>query len=211
MLVIPSINVKNFRDFNKRLKEAEALGAKWAHVDVTDGKFTKTKLWNNSRELKVKSLKLKVNLEAHLMVKNPDAVLGDWLKAGIKRIIVHVESAKNIPAMAKKCRAKKAELALALKPDTPIEKVLPYRNFIKQVLVLSVVPGPAGQKFQKSQLRKIQSLRQKMPSVKIEVDGGINLATAKLCKRAGADILVSAAYLFNSPNPRQAYKTLRKI
>lgn len=211
MLIIPSINVTNFRDFQKRLKAVQMLGAKWAHADVTDGKFTKTILWNNPKELRVNSKKLKVNLEAHLMVKNPDAVLGDWLAAGIKRVIVHIESAKNIPAMALKCRSVKAELALAISPNTPAAKIFPYGKFIKQVLVLAVFPGPAGQKFHQDQLKKIKFLREKMPDVKIEVDGGINLETAKLCKRAGADILVSAAYIFNNSHPRQAYKTLSNL
>lgn len=211
MLVIPSINVTNFRDFKKRLKEAEALGAKWAHVDVTDGKFTKTKLWNNPRELRVGGLGPRVKLEAHLMVKNSDVVLGDWLRAGIKRIIVHIESAKNIPAMAQKCRNAKVELALALNPNTSANKVFPYKELTKQVLVLSVFPGPAGQKFHQDQLRKIKSLRQKMPGVKIEVDGGINLETAKLCKKSGANILVSAAYIFRNKNPKIAYQRLKRI
>jgi len=208
---LPSINVKNFSEFKKRLKAVQALGADWAHLDIADGKFTKIKLWNNPKELKVKSSKLKVNLEAHLMVKNLDTVLKDWLAAGVKRVIVHVESAKDILAILKQCQAKKAELALALNPDTPAGRILPYKNLVKQVLVLAVQPGPAGQRFKASQLKKIKSLRQKMPGVKIEVDGGINLKTAKLCKKAGAEMLVSAAYIFGSENPRAAYRQLRRI
>lgn len=214
MLVIPSINVKNFSEFKKRLKAAAALGASWAHLDVTDGKFTKTKLWNKPeelRELGIRNQESGTKLEVHLMVNNPDTVLEDWLAAGIKRVIIHVESAKDILAMAKKCRAKKAELALALNPNTPAAKIFPYKKLVKQVLVLAVPPGPAGQPFRRDQLQKIRVLRQKMPGVKIEVDGGINLETAKLCKRAGAGILVSAAYLFNNATPKKAYQQLKKI
>ncbi len=213
MQVIPSINVKNFSEFKKRLKATAALGANWAHVDVTDGKFTKTRLWNKPKELKLKTQnsKPKIKLEVHLMVNNPDAVLGDWLAAGIKRVIVHIESAEDILTMAKKCRAKKAELALALNPNTPAVKIFPYKKLVKQVLVLAVPPGPAGQPFRRDQLQKIRILRRQLPDVKIEVDGGINLETAKLCQQAGADVLVSAAYLFNSANPKKAYQQLKKI
>lgn len=212
MFVIPSVNAKKFSLVKEGLNKVRKLGASWAHLDIADGKFTKIKLWNNPADLKRLRMKNeKIKLEAHLMVKNPDAVLGNWLAAGVKRLIVHVESAKDILAMVKKCRKAKAELALALNPKTPVEKLLPYKNQIKQVLILAVTPGPAGQKFGPGQLEKIRSLRQLMPDVKIEVDGGINLETARLCKKAGADILVSASYIFNSRNPKKAYLELTKI
>lgn len=211
MIVIPSVNASNFFLVKKGLAKVRKLGARWVHLDIADGKFTKIRLWNNPKELRVISHKLRVNLEAHLMVKNPDAVLGDWLKSGVKRLIVHLESAKDIKAMVQQCRKAKAELALAINPQTPVEKLLPYKNQIKQVLILAVAPGLAGQKFGQGQLKKIRSLRRLMPNVKIEVDGGINLETAKLCKKAGADILVSASYIFNNKNPKIAYQQLKKL
>lgn len=211
MLVIPSINATNFKDLKALIKKVQTFGTNWVHLDVTDGKFTLVKLWNNPRELKVISSKLKIRLEVHLMVNNPDEVLGSWLSAGVKKAIVHVESAKDISAMAGECLASGAELALAVNPETPITRLLKYKDWLKQALILAVAPGPAGQKFGMDQLKKIKSLRQKMPNVKIEVDGGVNLETGKLCKKAGADILVSAKYIFSGKNPKAAYQQLKKI
>lgn len=211
MLVIPSVNAKDFSLVKDGLEKVKKLGASWAHLDIADGKFTKIKLWNNPKELKAKSQKPKVNLEAHLMIENPDMVLADWLRAGVKRLIVHVESAKDIKKMAQQCRRAKAELAIAVNPQTPVEKLPPYKKYIKQVLILAVTPGPAGQKFGQGQFKKIRSLRRLMADVKIEVDGGINLETAKLCKKAGADILVSASYIFNNKSPQMAYRQLKRI
>lgn len=211
MQVIPSINQPDFKAVQEQIKKAEALGADWAHIDVSDGKFTPNVSWNKPQELEETREKRKVNIEAHLMVVNPDRVLKDWLEAGVKRLIVHVESAKNIESMKAQCEAVGAELALSINPDTPIETLLRYRDLIGQILVLAVDPGPAGQKFREDQLGKIKALRAKMPNVKIEVDGGINLETAKLCKDAGADIFVSASYIFNSPNPKEAYQQLKAV
>ncbi len=211
MEVIPSINAPDFEGVKKRIRQIKDLGIDWGHIDVADGKFTTSRLWNNPKELKAKSLKLKAKLEAHLMIINPDAVLRDWLETGVKRLIIHAESAKDIIGMKKQCEAAGAELALAINPDTPIDVLLRYQSLIKQILILAVTPGPAGQQFRPDQLGKIKALRLKMPNVKIEVDGGINSETAKLCREAGADILVTASYLFNSSNPQKAYQRLKNI
>lgn len=211
MQVIPSINTTDFEVIKKQMREIQGLGAEWAHIDVTDGKFSKTVLWNNPKELEASDIKYQVNIEVHLMIDNPDEVLGEWLRAGVKRTIIHLEAAKDVEAMKRQCEAVGAELALAVNPDTPIENLLLYRGWIKQILILAVHPGLPGQKFLPDQLGKIRALRVKMSNAKIEVDGGINLETAKLCKEAGAEILVSASYIFNSADPKVAYEQLRNV
>lgn len=211
MQVIPSINTTEFEELKKLVNEAKEFGASWVHLDVTDGRFSKAVLWNNPKELTKSGIAKTVNIEAHLMITDLKTVLKDWLATGVKRLIVHLEAAKNIKKIMQSCKSAGAELALALNPDTPIEAIFPYKKGLKQVLILAVNPGLPGQKFRKDQLGKIRALRQKMPDVKIEVDGGINLKTAKLCKKVGADILVSASYIFGGKNPRAAYKQLKRI
>jgi len=217
MQIIPAINAKNFEEAKKQIGIAAQVvpAGGVIHIDVTDGRFSPAITWGEASqlanlELRTKNRELKI--EVHLMVNNPELVIEDWLKAGIDRAIVHLEAlgeeVLNIKRFLKKHNKK---IVLALNPETPAEKLLPYLTEIEQVLILAVKPGWAGQKFSPEVIHKIQFLRKAAPSVKIEVDGGINLETAKLCKEAGADIVVSASYILNSDNPKEAYEKLTFI
>lgn len=201
MLIIPAINCKSSECVKKKLKIASKF-AKWVQIDVADGKFANYKTWNEPEKLNSK-----LKLEVHLMVKNPKIFLNKWVKAGAKRIIVHLEAINGLGPRMYADAAKSVELGLAINPQTSVKRLMPYLkdNKFRFVQILSVSPGPAGQKFHKSSLAKIKFLKQKFPSVIIEVDGGINLETAKLCRKAGADILVSGAYIFENTDPQKAY------
>ncbi|MDO8429772.1 MAG: hypothetical protein Q7S73_00185 [bacterium] len=218
MKVIPAINETNFKEVKKKIKAAQdfvidpADEAVWIHLDVADGKFTRNVLWKNPADLlKVKSEMPNVKIEVHLMVENPDAVLDAWLDAKVKRIIVHSESIKDIDVIKMKCVAFGVELVIAIKPDTPVEHLFKYEGDASGFLILAVNPGLAGQKFKEDQLAKIKALRQKFPNAKIEVDGGVNLETAPKIKESGADILVSASYIWNGKNSKEAYLDLLNI
>jgi len=230
--VIPAINCLNWPCVTKKLRQVKKLGNPWVQFDISDGKFTAAKTWGNDlkdlQNLKkfLKNAGWKFNLESHLMVENPEAVIEDWVKAGAKRIIVHLEaitdsklqiypnlrmSRKVFSLIFKKCKANDVELGLAINPETPVEKIIPYLKDFKFIQILAVEPGWASQKFQPKVLSKIQFLRKKFPSLVIEVDGGINLETARLAKRAGADILVSASYIWGSSNPKTTLEKLGKV
>jgi ribulose-phosphate 3-epimerase len=233
MNIIPAINETDFKEIKNKINLTKDFGAEWAHIDVADGKFAPNKLWNNPRDL-ITNYQLpitKPNIEVHLMVENPDEVLGDWIKAGAKRVIAHIEAINfgksdfhkevrlpYIEKMKKQCEDAGVELALAINPDTPIEHLFEsYESYemesrkIGSFLILAVNPGLPGQKFQENQLDKIRALRQKMPDVIIMVDGGVNLETAPKIKEAGADILVSASYIWNNKDPEAAYQKLQTI
>lgn len=100
---------------------------------------------------------------------------------------------------------------LAVRPETPAEKLMAYFKKVSEFQVLAVYPGPSGQKFQTLVAKKIKFLRHEMPNATIEVDGGINEETAKLAKSFGADIAVSASYIFNSSDPKEAYEKLSLV
>ena len=121
--------------------------------------------------------------------------------------VISPESAKNILTA---CREQGADTVLASNPETPIEEIKPYINLFSKFLALAVHPGPAGQSFNPSVLEKIKSLKRE-DAIIIEVDGGMNPATAQLAKDAGADMITSGAYIFDSTDPRKAYEELRKI
>ncbi len=223
-MVIPAINEADFESVNKQIGEVKSFNsdtaageASWVHIDVADGKFTKNKLWNNPGDLlnvpgrAGKSEISNVNIEVHLMVENVDDAIADWLESGVKRLIVHVESVKDAKKIKKQCENASVELFFASNPETSAGNLLAYKDLADGFLVLAVAPGISGQEFQDGQLEKITVLRQKMPDVKIEVDGGVNLKTASRIKAAGADILVSASYIWKSINPREAYEKLSSI
>ena len=222
MQIIPAINEIDFEEIKKKILAAESFGAEWVHLDIADGKFTPNLLWNSPKDLDslhLKPLTLNLNIEVHLMVENPEDVLEDWLVSGIKRIFIHYESMSDFRAIKERCGEAGVELGLAIGPHIPVEGLFEYKRKVSYFLILAVEPGISGQKFsagdgsssggQDNQLEKIKLLREKMPNVKIEVDGGINIYNAFDIKQAGADILVSASYIWNSKNPEKAFELLK--
>ena len=211
-MIIPSINSPDFETASRWIKKAEGFLPQddgWIHIDVSDGKFTSITSWGNPEELL--SLQTKLNIEVHLMVENPEEVSESWLKAGAKRLIVHVQTMQDPSALLEIARRYSAEIMLSLDPTQSIEKVLPYISDFKYFHILTVFPGPSGQKQQPGWMGKIKSLRERAATATIEIDGGIDGDTGRLAKDAGADILVSGHYIFGSPDPRGAYEKLKAL
>lgn len=211
MKVIPAINATSFEEVEKLITQAAEFSNE-IHIDVVDGKFAPNKTWGSPDDLsKVDGKWSNVVFEIHLMVENPEAIVEDWLKTGAKRIIVSLESITDPVYIIETCEYYGAEAVLAVNPETEMEKLLAYTDEFKSFLLLAVHPGLAGQKFQHQVIGKIEFLRERAPNAKLEVDGGINQETAKLAKEAGADIIVSASYIFGNPEPKKAYEELLKI
>ncbi len=210
MEIIPAINCQNEEEVAERAQKISGF-ADWAHIDVSDARFTFNKSWGDARAWpKVGS---DLNLEVHLMVEEPEKEIDAWLRVGVKRLIVHLEAVneKTLAEIKEKTDKEKVELMLSIRPETPAEKLMVYFNYISEFQVLAVFPGPSGQNFQPLVAKKIKFLRHEMPNATIEVDGGINEETAKLAKDAGADIAISASYIFNSPDSEMAFKKLSSI
>ncbi|MBU6500715.1 MAG: hypothetical protein KGJ89_03375 [Patescibacteria group bacterium] len=182
----------------------------WLHLDISDGRFTFNKSWRDPQQWAY--LRPEFNLEVHLMVEEPEKYLSDWSAAGAGRFIVHKESLSEAAAesFVKRARTMRKETVLSSVPHTTTAQLWPYLRFFSHYQVLAVEPGPAGQKFLPTVLQKIKFLRNFAPNAKIEVDGGITPEIAKLVKKAGADRIVSSAYIFGSKNPKSAYKKLQK-
>lgn len=212
MQVIPAINEKIFEEVVKKIKIAEEFlpADAWIHIDVADGIFTPNKTWNNPDDLA--NLKTKLRLEIHLMVEKPETVIKSWLKAGAKRLVIHLEAFTEPNFILNAVKEYNAEIILAANPITPADAISLYLGSFDFFQILAVDPGLAGQKFQEKVLEKIKFLRSRNPAVKIEVDGGIDLETAKIVKAAGADIIVSASYIYNHPvGPSVGYQELTGV
>lgn len=206
--IIPSINVLEFADLKKRIKKVEPY-TKWAHLDVSDGVFTKHVSWHEPKDLVGFQTKLK--LEVHLMVDRPERAIDGWLIKPINRIIFHQEATKDHLLLIQKIRGAKKEVGIAIRPDTSWLKLFPYLTKVDMFQLLAVNPGPSDQEFSEEILHKIGHLRQVCQRCIIEIDGGVTPRIAKRCVKEGASLFVAGSYLFNSKNIKKAIEELRKI
>jgi ribulose-phosphate 3-epimerase len=188
-----SILSSDFGNLEKVLKKYEKA-VDFIHMDIMDGNFVPNLTFgvpviNSLRK------KTKIPFEAHLMVINP-IDQWKWYINSCQRILFHIEAAKP-EKILKKMGTK--EKGIALNPETPVKKIIPFLEEIDVAFLMSVSPGFAGQKFKKNVLKKISFLRnyieKKNLKCKISVDGGINYKTAKLCAQAGVHQIIASSWL----------------
>jgi ribulose-phosphate 3-epimerase len=196
-----------------------------------DGKFAPEETWpysTGSDPTELKNLKQNFNLEAHLMIEEPEKIIDKWINSGVKRILVHVESLisklktqnSNLQLkcqnLANRCKERDIEFGLVLNLETSIEVlddlvfIIHNSKFIIQLMSIAQI-GYHGHPFDEKVIHKIKALREKYPDVKIAVDGGVNESTARKTTEAGADILVVGSAIFDSENVENAIKRLEKI
>jgi ribulose-phosphate 3-epimerase len=156
------------------------------------------------------SLEFKQNLELHLMVFEPEKYFLTAEKLKVKRVIIHHEAVeKNIDKIFSKKYP--FTLGLALKPETEVEKILPYLSKINFILILAVAPGAQGQKFQEKVLEKIKRIKTLSPKTIVEVDGGINGKTIQKVNQAGADIFVVGSALLKTKESKKSMENLKNL
>ncbi|MFH0805740.1 MAG: ribulose-phosphate 3-epimerase [Patescibacteria group bacterium] len=206
--IIPTIIAKDFQELQDKINKVE-LHAEWAQLDVMDGKFVNNTTWQNPVDLK--NLETNLNLEAHLMVKNPEEVIDQWIESGVKRIIIHYESTKKITEIIDKIKKAGLEVGLAINPETSLEVIGNFIEKIDLVLIMTVNPGFGGQDFLNESVDKIKQLRGEYKDVNIEVDGGINLKTASKVIQAGANFLAVGTAIFKSDNIKEVINKFKNI
>ena len=206
--IVPSILSADAKSINNEIKKIEPY-ADLIHVDVMDGRFVVPVTFSLDETRKIKT---SLPMEAHLMVEYPENKwIEEYVKVGCFRIIIHQEATKNLIAGIEKAKSLGAKIALAIKPATPLKNILPYIKEIDMVLIMSVNPGYAGQKFMPEVVFKIRELRKIDKAIDIEVDGGLNNETLIPCIMAGANVIVAASAIFKNNNPISAIKELRRI
>lgn len=213
--VIPAIIAKDFEELKEKIKRVEPY-VEWVQFDVIDGKFANNRSWpytergkNNPEDLK--QLETNLKLEAHLLIKNPELAIDNWINSGVSRIVFHYSSTEKHQEIIKKVKKAGLEVGLAINPEIPIEVIDQHINQLDLVIVMTVNPGWSGQEFMEDMLAKIKKLREKYKDVKIEVDGGINLETAPKVIQAGANLLASGTAVFDSDDIEKAIQTLKQI
>lgn len=217
MEVIPAINCIDKNCVEKKLDLIKGFGGwfkkppNWLHIDYADSRFTFNKTWGTADDIKNIGRLKDYNIEVHIMAQEPEKLVDEYLAVGVKRLIIQFETMNNLDLILEKIKKQNIEAMLSIAPDTDIKKLEPYFKKVSEFQILAVHPGLAGQKFLPLNLEKIKFLRRNVSGAKIEVDGGINLNTTQLIKSAGADIVISASYIFNDKNPRSAYWRLVKF
>lgn len=210
VIISPSILSADFTELGRDVKAIEDGGADWIHVDVMDGHFVP----NISIGVPVvKSLGkvARIPLDVHLMIENPEKYIEPFAKAGAHIITFHYEATQDkTDEVIKLIRSFGCKVGISIKPKTNQEVLFPYLDKIDMVLVMTVEPGFGGQEFMGYCAQKIPYIRAKASErLIVQVDGGINEQTAKVCKGLGANSLVAGSYIYGSDNIKASIESLR--
>jgi ribulose-phosphate 3-epimerase len=206
--IIPAINAESFEEVKRRVKLVEPY-VKWVHIDVADGTFTPNSLWHDPRDLL--ALETQLFAEVHLMVADMDIRFRDWLLPNIQRVIFHLEASHDPIFVIESIREAKKKVGLAINPHTAWQMVEPFAQEVDLIQTLAVHPGISGQKFHPEILDKIRHLRERHQGAIIEVDGGVNLKTARQCVEAGANVIAAASFIFSAKKPKEAIEKLKRL
>ena len=211
--IAPSLLSADFRNIEKDIRKVERCGVDLLHLDIMDGHFVPNITFG---PMIVKAINkcTQLPLDVHLMIENPDLYVESFVKSGADYLTVSIETCRHLHRTISLIKSFKVKVGCALNPATPFESVKPIIKELDLLLLMTVNPGFGGQKFISSVLSKISKAKKFIQEHKlkteIEVDGGINPQTAKLVKKAGANILVAGDAIFKSKNYCQMVKALRE-
>jgi ribulose-phosphate 3-epimerase len=210
VIISPSLLSADFANLERDIKLVEKAGADWLHIDVMDGHFVPNITMGIPAVSSIKKA-AGIPLDVHLMIENPEKFIERFALAGADILTFHFEAVADVLKVINKIKSFGVKAGLSIKPDTAPEEILEFLPYLDLLLVMTVEPGFGGQEFREDCARKIAVIkRHASENLIIQVDGGINAQTARICTDLGANSLVAGNYIYKSADAEAAIQALRK-
>jgi len=213
-LIAPSLLASDFLHLDDVCKMINESEADWFHLDVMDGRFVPNISFGIPVIEHVRKASKKI-FDVHLMIEEPEKLTPAFKKAGADILIVHLETCRNLHSNIQQIKSLGMKPAVAINPHTPVELLKDILEDLYHVLIMTVNPGFGGQSFIPHSLEKVREMKKMIlktgKDILIEVDGGVNLENAQLLVEAGADILVAGSTIFQSADPKETIRLLKRV
>jgi ribulose-phosphate 3-epimerase len=213
-IIAPSILSADFNNLGKEIEMINQSEAGFIHFDVMDGVFVPN-ISFGIPVIKHVSKIAKRPLDVHLMIVNPDAMIGSFVNAGASIVTVHFEACIHLHRTIQIIKSMGVKASVCLNPHTPVAVLEDIIAELDMVLLMSVNPGFGGQVFIENTYKKVRQLKSLIeknnPDCLIEVDGGVNYETGKKLFENGTDVLVAGSFVFNSVNPTETIRNLKML